>query len=95
MNTRTLLTAAIATAVTAGALAATTTNASAGSFNDRGLTAVWVSIHSHPSEGLWEACRRVYQHDVYQVRHGKYGQVRCKIDHSRIYDYNERYQNFN
>ncbi len=94
MTARPLLTAAIAASITAAAFSAATTTANAGSLNDNAVTAIWVSIDSYPDEGLWEACRRVYQHDVYQVRHGQHGQVRCKIDHSRIYDYS-RSQNFN
>lgn len=95
MTNKTLLTAAIATAITAGALSTTADTASAGALNDRAMTSIWVSIDSYPDEGLWEACRRVYQRDVFQVRHGHHGQVRCKIDHSRVYDYNQRFQNFN
>lgn len=60
-----------------------------------GLTLVWVTIRAKPNEGLWEACRRVYQHDVYQVRRGPGLAVRCNIDHSRLYEFGERRQNFN
>ena len=60
-----------------------------------GLTLVWVTIKAKPNEGLWEACRRVYQHDVYQVRRGPGSAIRCNIDHSRLYDFGERRQNFN
>jgi hypothetical protein len=95
MTTKTLLTTAIAATIAASALTADAERANATEFNDRSLTAVWVNIKAFRGEGLWQACRRVYQHDVYQVRHGEFGQVRCKIDHSRIYDYGERYQNFN
>lgn len=59
------------------------------------LTLVWVTIKAKPSEGLWEACRKVYQRDVYQVRRGPGFTVRCNIDHSRLYDFGERRQNFN
>ena len=60
-----------------------------------GPTLVWVTIKSLPGEGLWQACRRVYQHDVYVVLGARGSKVRCQIDHSRIYDYGERRQNFN
>ncbi len=95
MTARTLITAAIAATITTGTVASLSTTAGAGEFYDRNLTAIWVDIKAYDDEGLWEACRRVYQRDVYAVRHGKHGQVRCKIDHSRVYDYGERYQNFN
>ena len=70
--------------------------ANAGSFfGDDGPTLVWVTIKALPGEGNWQACRRVYQRDVYVIgaRHGS--RVRCKVDHSRIYQYGERRQNFN
>lgn len=60
-----------------------------------GLTLIWVTVKAKPNEGLWEACRKVYQRDVYQVRRGPGLTVRCNIDHSRIYDFGERQQNFN
>lgn len=69
--------------------------ASANDFNDNGVTLVWVSIRAHPGEGLWHACRRVYQRDVYQAARGRGNTVRCRIHHSRIYQYGERRQNFN
>ena len=58
-------------------------------------TLVWVTIKALPGEGRWQACRRVYQRDVYVVMRARGSKVRCKIDHSRIYDYGERRQNFN
>lgn len=60
-----------------------------------GLTLIWVKIRAKPGEGLWEACRRVYRHDVYQVRRGRGATVWCNIDHSRLYGAGERRQNFN
>lgn len=69
--------------------------ASAFDFNDHGLTLVWVTIKAYPGEGLWQACRRVYQRDVYIVQRSRSGDVRCKIEHHRLYDYGERRQNFN
>ncbi|MDH3741479.1 MAG: hypothetical protein OER56_07765 [Hyphomicrobiales bacterium] len=79
-----------------GALIGLSTGAVAGvrQGND-GPTLVWVTIKALPGEGLWHACRRVYQRDVYLVLGAHGGKVRCKIDHSRIYDYGERRQNFN
>lgn len=71
-------------------------NTKAGTFQrGDGLTLVWVTIETRPNEEPWEACRKVYQRDVYQVRRGPEFTVRCNIDHSRIYDYGERQQNFN
>ncbi len=95
MTSKTLLTAAVAAAIATGPLATTPAAAGGPYYRNNGVTAVWVNIKAFRGEGLWEACRRIYQRDVYQVRRGKSGQVRCKIDHSRIYDYSERYQNFN
>ena len=60
-----------------------------------GPTLVWVTIKALPGEGLWQACRRVYQRDVFVVQGSRGNRVRCKIDHSRIYSYGERRQNFN
>mgnify|MGYP001816570372 CR=1 FL=1 len=79
-----------------GAFIGLSTGVSAGvrEGNDR-PTLVWVTIKALPGEGLWQACRRAYQHDVYVVLGAHGNKVRCKIDHSRIYDYGERRQNFN
>ena len=73
-----LLTAAVmVTGVTA------TRTASAGMFaGDGGLTAIWVYIRKSPDEGIWEACRRVYRRDVYQVRGAGSRKARCYIDAS-------------
>ena len=60
-----------------------------------GPTLVWLTIKKLPGEGLWQACRRVYQRDVYVVQQSHGRKVRCKVDHSRIYHYGERRQNFN
>ncbi len=87
----TLATAAIA----ATALAISALPAAAGTFNDRGLTLVWVTIKAHPGEDVWQACRRVYQRDVYVVQRSRGDNVRCKVEHHRLYDYGERRQNFN
>ncbi len=59
------------------------------------LTLIWVKIKAKPGEARWAACRRVYQRDVYKVRRGRGNTMWCYIDHSRIYDYGERRQNFN
>ena len=76
----------ILTVATAAVALSMATTAQAGSFNDRGLTTIWVTIEAYPGEGLWQACRRVYQHDVFKVRGGPdIGLVRCEVDHSRIY----------
>ncbi len=60
-----------------------------------GPTLIWVKIKAKPGEARWQACRRVYQRDVYHVRRGPGNTMWCHIDHSRIYDYGERRQNFN
>ncbi len=80
---RTTVVAAMAAAITI-TVAANTANA--GSIRGgNGLTTIWVTIEAYPGEGLWEACRRVYQRDVFKVRGGPdIGLVRCEIDHSRI-----------
>ena len=95
MIAKTIASTAIAAAIAASTFATATSSANASMFRDNGMTLVWVTIKSHRGEGLWQACRRVYQRDVYQVRHGHDGRVRCNIDHSRLYDYGERHQNFN
>jgi hypothetical protein len=57
--------------------------ASAGTFTGSGgRTAVWVYIRKSPAEGIWEACRRVYRRDVYQVRGAGPRKARCFIDAS-------------
>lgn len=57
--------------------------ASAGMFSGNGgRTAIWVYIRKHPNEGIWEACRRVYRRDVYQVRGAGTRKARCFIDAS-------------
>ena len=67
------------------AIAITAANSTASASKFRDLTTIWVTVHAYPGEGLWEACRRVYQHDVYKVRGGHdIDLVRCEIDHSRI-----------
>ncbi len=82
---------AIAAAIAIGSV----TSAQAGEFPDRGLTLIWVTIKAYSGEGPWQACRRVYQRDVYQVTGYRGNKVRCRIEHSRIYQYGERLQNFN
>ncbi len=64
-------------------------------FGGEGPTLVWVTIRAHPGEGLWQACRRAYQRDVYVVQYAPGNKVRCKVEHSRIYRSGERRQNFN
>ncbi len=61
--------------------------------NDRPVL-IWVTIQALPGEGLWQACRRVYQRDVYIVMRSRGSKVRCKVDHSRMYETGERRQNF-
>ena len=63
--------------------------------HDDGPVTIWVTIRARPGEGAWEACRRIYQRDVYQVMPLRDGRVRCRIDHSRIYDPGNVRRNFN
>jgi len=64
-------------------------------FDNDGPVLIWVTIKAHADEGQWQACRRVYQRDVFQVAAGPGNKVRCRIDHSRIYRPGEVRQNFN
>ena len=63
-----------------------TRTADAGMFSggDAGRTAVWVYIRKSPDEGIWEACRRVYRRDVYQVRGAGPRKARCYVDASEV-----------
>ncbi len=70
-------------AVAASGLTSATANADTFHRGD-GVALVWVTIEAKPGEGIWEACRRIYQRDVYHVRRGPGMTVRCNIDHSRI-----------
>ncbi len=63
--------------------------------DDDGLVLIWVAIKAYPGEGAWQACRRVYNRDVYEVVAASGIRVRCRIDHSRIYRPGEVQQNFN
>ena len=62
---------------------------------DDGPLTIWVTIRARAGEPAWAACRRVYQRDVYQAVPLGGGRVRCRIDHSRIYDPGNVRQNFN
>ena len=76
-----LLAAARLAAVSSGA----STPAQAGLYRgDAGRTASWVYIRKLPSEGIWEACRRVYRRDVYQVRGAGERRARCYVDASEV-----------
>jgi len=76
----------VLTAMTAAMVFTVAANtADAGRIRGDGTVTIWVTVAAHPDEGLWEACRRVYQRDVYNVRGGRdIDLVRCEIDHSRI-----------
>ncbi len=63
--------------------------------NDGGLTLVWVKIKALPGEGRWQACRRVYQRDVYQVRRGRGNTMWCNVEHHRLYDGARQRRNYN
>lgn len=63
--------------------------------DDGGMALIWVTINAHSGEGPWQACRRLYQRDVYQVAGGSGNKVRCRIDSSRIYLPGQSKQNFN
>lgn len=59
--------------------------ADAGSYHGpAGRTAVWVYIRKAPDEDIWEACRRVYRRDVYQVRGAGPRRARCFVDASEV-----------
>lgn len=60
-----------------------------------GITLIWVKIQARSGESRWQACRRVYQRDVYHVRRGQGNIMWCHIEHHRLYDYGERRQNYN
>jgi hypothetical protein len=64
-------------------------------FENDGPVTIWVTIRARRGEGAWPACRRVYQRDAYQAVPLGNGRVRCRIDHSRIYDPGNVRQNFN
>ncbi len=85
---------ALIIAIAALFVISTTANAGALRRGD-GPTLIWVKIKAIPGEARWEACRRVYQRDVYQVRRGSGNTMWCNILSHRIYDYGERRQNFN
>lgn len=77
------LAVAAGAAVTLSAVPASETQAGTIRGN-AGRTAVWVYIRKHPDEGIWEACRRVYRRDVYQVRGAGPRRARCFIDASEV-----------
>jgi len=70
-------------------------NAQFGWIDNDGPVLIWVTIRAYPNEEPWQACRRVYQRDVYQAAGRPGNRVRCWIDHSRIYQPGEVRQNFN
>ncbi len=91
-----MLRTAFIASIAAAAIAASASAAQAGLWiNGDNITTIWVTIKAHRGEGSWEACRRLYQRDVYGVYRRSETTVRCRIDHSRIYDYQPRRQNFN
>ena len=91
-----MLKLALKTSLAATVIAVTASALQAGVwFNGDGLTTIWVTIKAHPDENSWQACRRLYQRDVYGVYRRSATRVRCRIDHSRVYDYQPRRQNFN
>ena len=72
------------------------TAANAGTFRrGDGPTLIWVKIKAKPGEARWEACRRVYQRDVYHVRRGHGNTMWCNIEHHRLYDYDTHKRNYN
>ncbi len=82
--------------IAAAAVCAGSTAANAGAIKrGDGPTLIWVKIKASPGEARWEACRRFYQRDVYQVRRGSGNTMWCNILSDRIYDYGERRHNFN
>ena len=72
-------------AIAAAAIAAAPSSAQAGYYyGNGGRTAVWMYVRKHPSEDIWEACRRVYGRDVYQVRGAGPRKARCFVDASQV-----------
>ncbi len=56
---------------------------------DEGRVKIWIKIRSKPGEEVWHACRRVFQRDAFLARRVGPTRVRCLVDHSRIYDYDD------
>ena len=90
-----MLRIAMKASLAAGLITVAASSAMADIWLARGLTTVWVTVKSRPGETRWQTCRRLYQNDVYAVRKRSETTVRCRIDHSRIYDYQPRRRNFN
>ena len=91
-----MLKTALYASLIAGLSAAAASFANAGVWlHHDGVTTVWVTVKSRPGETPWQTCRRLYQRDAYGARRLSNTTVRCRIDHSRIYDYQPRRQNFN
>lgn len=86
---------ALSAGLPAGPAAAQVYFGSGSMLDEGGPVTIWVTIRAHGGEGAWEACRRVYQRDVYQAVPTSGGRVRCRIDHTRIYGPGELRQNFN
>jgi hypothetical protein len=86
---------ALSAALPAGPAAAQVYFGSGSMLDEGGPVTIWVTIRAQGGEGAWEACRRVYQRDVYQAVPTSGGRVRCRIDHTRIYGPGEVRQNFN
>ena len=64
---------------------ATLTAANAGQF--RSPARIWVKIEAHPDETRWEACRRVFRHEVYRVRKGPGNLMLCYVEYDNAYGY--------
>ncbi len=46
---------------------------------------IWVKIEAMPGETRWEACRRVFRHEVYRVRKGPGNVMLCYVDYDTAY----------
>lgn len=69
--------------------------ATAGADEFRAHTRIWVKVLAEPHESRWEACRRVFRHEVYAVRKGPGDIMWCWVESSRAIDHDEPRQNFN
>ncbi len=68
-------------------LAATTATAPAEAgfwHRDNQRSAIWMYVDKRPGEDVWQACRRVYRRDVFQVRNAGPRRARCYVDSSQM-----------
>ena len=51
---------------------------------DNQRSAIWMYVNKRAGEDVWQACRRVYHRDVYQVRNAGPNRARCYVDTSQM-----------